>query len=207
MPTGIRKRGASYEASVYLKRESESSVARSRPSPARRRGGPRPLTAANKGPCVRRPRPRSARRGRRGTPARRPARSATARATATSRARSAPTSGAMRLRVLPEFGAAKLADVRRGDLQDLSSACSRRARARRPCSDAAPAAGDLQARAWQLGELAVNPTAGLDLPAVPGRPRPDRRPDRGGGPDRRRARRTTARCGRPRSTRACGAAS
>ena len=81
----------------------------------------------------------------------------------------------MRLRVLPEFGARELADMQRPDLQELvdrllADGLSPSTIQGRCCPLRA-----IFRRASSRGELAVNPATGLQLPAVRGRPRPDRR--------------------------------
>ena len=113
---------------------------------------------------------------------------------------------ALRLRVRPQLGAMRLSDVTRNDLQDLVDwlvAGAERDHGRR---DALPAPGDLQARdgprrdrdqpddrAWRC------PRCGA---AETGSPR--RRSARSCS---RRSRRATGRCGRPRCTPVCVAAS
>jgi integrase len=76
---------------------------------------------------------------------------------------------AMRLRVLPDLGALRLADLRRPDLQDLVD------RLLAEGADASTIRNTLMPlraifrRAVARGELAVNPTRELELPAVQGR--------------------------------------
>jgi integrase len=76
---------------------------------------------------------------------------------------------AMRLRVLPELGPVRLADIRRSDLQGFAD------RLLADELNASTIRGTLLPlravfrRAVSRGELAVNPCSGLDLPAVRGR--------------------------------------
>src|SRR5215210_9326770 len=76
---------------------------------------------------------------------------------------------ALAARVLPELGAARLSDIRRIDLQDFAD---------RLCADGLDASTvrntlmPLRAifrRALARGDVAMNPTTGLELPAVDGR--------------------------------------
>ncbi|MGI8478664.1 MAG: tyrosine-type recombinase/integrase [Gaiellaceae bacterium] len=76
---------------------------------------------------------------------------------------------ALRTRILPELGGAKLSDVRRTDVQDLAD---RLLAAGLDASTIRNAVMPLRAifrRAVARGEVAVNPTAGLELPAVRGK--------------------------------------
>ena len=116
---------------------------------------------------------------------------------------------ALRLRVLPEIGSMRLSEVTRTDLQDLVDGLlavgPERERDRR---DAAPAPCDLQAgagtaRDGDRGEPDQRPAdAGGDAVAVIGSPRQTSAPicsRHSGG--------RTGRCGRPRCTQGCAAAS
>lgn len=111
-----------------------------------------------------------------------------------------------RLRLLPELGRVKLGEVTRNDLHDLVD--------RLVASGLHPSTVGvtllplraIYKRAMARGEVAVNPTTGLEMPAVRG--------GRIGSPIRTSARcssmpsrRPTGRSGRPRCTRACAAGS
>src|SRR4051794_32588434 len=75
----------------------------------------------------------------------------------------------LRLRVLPELGGRKLSEIRRGDLQRFVD------RMLGQGTDASTIRGTLMPlraiyrRAVARGDIAVNPTSGLELPAVRGR--------------------------------------
>jgi integrase len=75
----------------------------------------------------------------------------------------------LRTRVLPEFGAAKLSQITRLDIQDLAD------RLRAEGLDASTIRNSIMPlrviyrRAVSRGEITVNPTLGLELPAVRGR--------------------------------------
>jgi integrase len=76
---------------------------------------------------------------------------------------------ALRVRILDELGAKKLGDVRRADVQDIAD---RMLAAGMDASTIRNALMPLRAiyrRALVRGEVAVNPTTGLELPAVRGR--------------------------------------
>jgi len=76
---------------------------------------------------------------------------------------------AMRLRVLPEFGAARLADLTRGDLQDYAERLiGEGLRAATVGITIAPIRAVCR-RAIGRNELVVNPCTGLELPAPDGR--------------------------------------
>ena len=120
MPTGIRKRGASYEASVYLKREGRK-LRRTFPTLAAAKAWrAEAVTAANKG-GLRAPQPTTLREawedwyeG---------ARAGAIRNRSGDRYK--PSSlrdyeRNMRLRLLPELGAVRLSELRRPDLQELA---------------------------------------------------------------------------------------
>jgi integrase len=168
MATGIRKRGSSYEASIYLKREGRK-LRRTFPTAAGARAWrAEALTAANKG-ALRSPKPTTLRRAWEEWEQRAKAgmirdRSGNRYKPSTLRA----YERTMRLRVLPEFGAARFTDVQRLDLQDLVE--------RLLASGLSPSTVQvtllpvraIYKRAIQRGELAVNPTSGLEMPAVSG---------------------------------------
>jgi len=75
----------------------------------------------------------------------------------------------LRLRLLPEFGGRKLSDIRRSDLQDFAD------RLLASGTDASTIRNTLMPiramfrRATARGDIAINPTSGLELPAVRGR--------------------------------------
>ena len=76
---------------------------------------------------------------------------------------------AMRLRLLPELGSVKLAEIRRPDLQHLvDRLLAERLNPSTIQTTLLPLRGIFR-RALSRGELAVNPTAGLEMPAVRGR--------------------------------------
>ena len=98
--------------------------------------------------------------------ARRTARSARAPATRTSRPRSAATGGA-RDRVLPDLGGASWRN-RRVDVRTSPTGCSTGPRPSTIRNTLMPLRA-IYRRALARGEVAVNPTTGLELPAVAGR--------------------------------------
>jgi integrase len=75
----------------------------------------------------------------------------------------------MRLHVLPELGGARLSDVSRVELQDLADRLLAEGRDPSTIRNALVPLRVLFRRAIARGELAVNPTSGLELPAVRGR--------------------------------------
>lgn len=76
---------------------------------------------------------------------------------------------AMRLRVLPALGSMRLADVRRPDLQDLADRLLAEGLNPSTIGVSLLPLRAIYRRAIARGELAVNPTTGLELPAVRGR--------------------------------------
>lgn len=74
----------------------------------------------------------------------------------------------MRLRVLPEIGATRLADVRRVDLQDLADKFYADGLSPSTVQCTLLPLRAMYRRALARGEVAVNPTTGLELPAVRG---------------------------------------
>ena len=76
---------------------------------------------------------------------------------------------AMRLRILPEFGATKLADLRRPDLQDFADSLLAQGLNPSTIDVTFLPLRAIFRRAVARGQLAVNPCAGLELPAVRGR--------------------------------------
>jgi integrase len=75
----------------------------------------------------------------------------------------------LRLRVLPELGAARLSDIARSDLQDLVDRMLARGLDASTIRNTLMPVRAIFRRALVRGEIAVNPTAGLELPAVRGR--------------------------------------
>jgi integrase len=76
---------------------------------------------------------------------------------------------AMRLRVLPEFGSTRVADVRRPDLQAFVNRLLSDGHDPSTIQTTLLPLRAIYAHAISLGELAVNPTSGLKMPAVRGR--------------------------------------
>ena len=77
--------------------------------------------------------------------------------------------GAMRREVLPEFGATKLADLTRPDLQQFADRLLARGLSPSSIQRTLLPVRALYRRALSQGDLAVDPCAGLHLPAVRGR--------------------------------------
>jgi integrase len=75
----------------------------------------------------------------------------------------------MKLRILDDFGAARLGDVGRTDLQDLADRLLAKGLDPSTVRNALMPLRALFRRALSRGDVAVNPTAGLELPAVRGR--------------------------------------
>ena len=76
---------------------------------------------------------------------------------------------ALRARVLPELGAVKLADVRRSDLQDIADRMLASGVDASTIRNTLMPVRVIYRRAVARGEAAINPTAGLELPAVRGK--------------------------------------
>lgn len=76
---------------------------------------------------------------------------------------------ALRLRVLPDLGGARLSDVRRHDLQDLADRLLAKGLDPSTIRNTFMPVRAIYRRAVARGEIAVNPTSGLELPAVRGR--------------------------------------
>jgi integrase len=76
---------------------------------------------------------------------------------------------ALRLRVLPNLGARKLSDIQRVDLQDLADRMLAKGLDPSTVRNSLMPLRAIFRRAVSRGELAVNPTTGLELPAVRGR--------------------------------------
>jgi integrase len=76
---------------------------------------------------------------------------------------------ALRTRLLPDLGAAKLADIERADVQDLADRLLARGLDPSTIRNALMPLRAIYRRALARGDVAVNPTTGLELPAVRGR--------------------------------------
>lgn len=112
---------------------------------------------------------------------------------------------ALRTRLLPDLGAAKLADIERADVQDLADRLLAQGLDPSTIRNALMPLRAIYRRAVARGNVAVNPTTGLELPAVRGRRDRIASPDEAAAllnalPER------SARCGRPHFTADCGAA-
>jgi integrase len=77
--------------------------------------------------------------------------------------------GSLRNRVLPELGAAKVSAITRVDLQDFADRLLAEGLDPSTIRNTVMPVRAIYRRAVHRGELAVNPTAGLELPAVRGR--------------------------------------
>jgi integrase len=75
----------------------------------------------------------------------------------------------LRDRILPELGACKLSDVRRADVQDLADRMLSAGVSPSTLRNAIAPLRVIYRRALARGEVAVNPCAGLELPAARGR--------------------------------------
>jgi integrase len=75
----------------------------------------------------------------------------------------------LRDRILPELGACKLSDVRRADVQDLADRMLAAGVSPSTLRNAIAPLRVIYRRALARGEVAVNPCAGLELPAARGR--------------------------------------
>ena len=76
---------------------------------------------------------------------------------------------ALRTRILPDLGAAKLSEVARSDVQDLADRLLARGLDPSTIRNALMPLRAIYRRAVSRGDVAVNPTTGLELPAVRGR--------------------------------------
>lgn len=76
---------------------------------------------------------------------------------------------ALRLRILDELGAKKLADVRRADVQDVADRMLAEGLDPSTIRNGLMPLRAIYRRAVSRGDVAVNPTSGLELPAVRGR--------------------------------------
>lgn len=73
---------------------------------------------------------------------------------------------ALRLRLLPELGGHRLADIRRADVQDFADRLLARGEDASTIRNTLMPLRAIFRRAVARGDVAVNPTAGLELPAV-----------------------------------------
>jgi integrase len=73
---------------------------------------------------------------------------------------------ALRLRILPALGSSRLSDVRRGDVQDLVDELVASGQAASTIQITIATLQAIYRRELHRGRLAVNPAAGLELPAV-----------------------------------------
>lgn len=112
---------------------------------------------------------------------------------------------ALRLRILPELGGRRLSELRRNDLQEVVDDLIAGGLNASTIRTALMPVKVVCARALHRGELQVNPTAGLAMPAV--RSRRYRIADRLREPRCSRRSRPTGRYGQPRCTRGCAGAS
>jgi integrase len=76
---------------------------------------------------------------------------------------------AMRDRVLPDFGGARLSEIRRVDVQDLVDRLQAQGLDPSTIRNTIAPLRAVYRRAFTRGEVAVNPTVGLELPAVRGK--------------------------------------
>jgi integrase len=167
--TGIRRRGASYEASVYLKREERKLRRTFSTFAAAKAWRAEALTAADKG-ALRAPKPTTIRqawdswyegakagtiRNRSGDPFKPSALRA--------------YEVAMRRRILPALGGVRLAEVHRPDLQEFADGLLSEGLSPSSIQVTLLPLRAIFRRALARGELAVNPCTGLGLPAVRGR--------------------------------------
>ncbi len=188
MPTGIRRRGDSWEAFVWLPRERRK-VRKTFPTLAAAKSWRADAAALASRGGLRAPKPTTVReawenwhagaqagtiRNRSGDPYKPSALRAYERA--------------MRLRLLPEFGGAKLTNLQRPDLQRLVYRLSASGLSASTVRVALMPLRAVLGLAQELGDVAVNPCDGLKMPAIPaGRDR-YRGPRRGGRAHRRRSR-------------------
>jgi integrase len=75
----------------------------------------------------------------------------------------------LRLRVLPELGAQKLSEIRRSDLQDFAERLLAKGTDASTIRNTLMPLRAIFRRAAARGDVAINPTRGLELPAVRGR--------------------------------------
>ena len=74
----------------------------------------------------------------------------------------------LELRVLPELGSKRLSEITRNELQDLADALVAEQRSASTITTALLPVRAIYRRAMQRNEIAVNPTTGLEMPAVRG---------------------------------------
>jgi integrase len=168
-PTGIRRRGESWEAFVWLPREKRK-VRKTFPTLAAAKSWRADAVAlANKG-GLRAPKPTTVEQAWREWHAGAKAR--------TIRNRSGDPfkpsalrgyAGAMRRHVLPELGSVRLAELSRPDLQDFADGLLAEGFSPSTIQVTLLPLRAIFRRALARGELAVNPCTGLELPAVRGR--------------------------------------
>ena len=166
MATGIRKRGDSYEASVYLKREKRKVRKTFDSLAAAKSWRADAVSLAAKG-ALRAPKPTTVREAWE-------AWEAGAKAGAIHNRSGEPYKPAslrsyervMRLRVLDEFGAAKLADVQRSDLQRFVYELSADGLNASTVQVTLLPLRAIFNHAVTLGDLLTNPCAGLKMPAI-----------------------------------------
>ncbi|HKH15296.1 MAG TPA: site-specific integrase [Solirubrobacterales bacterium] len=166
MATGIRKRGSSYEASVYLKRE-ERKLRRTFPTLAAAKAWrAEAQTAAHRG-ALRAPSPTTVREAWAEWYAGALAgivRNASADSYKPSALRAYET--AMRLRVVDEIGGIRLVDVRRPDLQHLADELLAAGASASVIAKTFLPLRAIFTRAVDAEIVAVNPCDGIKLPAV-----------------------------------------
>ncbi len=143
--------------------------ARYRRSPRRRRGARTRRARSARGRCERRRRRRCGRQRRRGSraPADGSIRTRSGDAYKPSALRGYEQ--ALRTRILPELGAAKLSEVGRTDVQNLADRLLALGLDPSTIRNALMPLRAIFRRAIARGDVAVNPTTGLELPAVRGR--------------------------------------
>jgi integrase len=76
---------------------------------------------------------------------------------------------ALRLRLLPELGGRRVSEIRRADVQDLADRLLARGEEASTIRNTLMPLRAIFRRAVARGDVAVNPTSGLELPAVRGR--------------------------------------
>jgi integrase len=169
MPPGIRRRGNSWEAFVWLPREKRK-VRKTFPTLAAARSWRADAAAlASKG-ALRAPKPTTVREAWEAWAE--GAKAGTIRNRSGDRFKPSALrsyAGAMRRHVLPELGAVRLTDLSRPDLQDFTDGLLAAGFSPSTIQVALLPMRAIFRRAIARGELAVNPCTGLELPAVRGR--------------------------------------
>jgi integrase len=89
--------------------------------------------------------------------------------TPTSPARCAATSKPLRTRILPDLGAAKLSEIGHADVQDFADRLLAQSLDPSTIRNAVMPLRVIYRRAVSRGDVAINPTTGIELPAVRGR--------------------------------------